>query len=101
MDIQTAIGLMVGILLIWLGYVTQSKGIYALISGFWISWEPVNDKKLGKRVGLLIILLGILAILTAILSIWLGVVIGKISGVLALIVGGSVFITIGIDQTGR
>lgn len=101
MGIQTGIGLIIGILLIWLGYIARTRGIYALISFFWITWEPVNDKKLGNRVGMLIILLGAFAILTTIFTIWFGAIVGKISAILALLDAIIIFVVIGIDQTGR
>lgn len=101
MGIQTGIGLIIGILLIWLGYIARTRGLYALISFFWITWEPVNDKKLGNRVGMLIIFLGAFAILTTIFTIWFGAIVGKISAILALLDAIIIFVVIGIDQIGR
>lgn len=101
MGIGTGIGLIIGVFLIWVGYIVRTKGIYSLLAGFWITWEPVNSEKLGKRIGILLIILGILAILTAIFTIWFGAVVGKISAILALIDGIMIFIVIGLDQMGR
>ena len=101
MGIETGIGLIIGVFLIWVGYIVWTKGIYSLLAGFWITWEPVNSEKLGKRIGILLIILGILAILTAIFTIWFGAVVGKISAILALIDGIMIFIVIGLDQMGR
>src|SRR5699024_2289657 len=101
MGIETGIGLIIGVFLIWVGYIVWTKGIYSLLAGFWITWEPVNNEKLGNRVGILIIILGVLAILTAIFTIWFGAVVGEISAILALIDGIMIFIVIGLDQMGR
>ena len=101
MGIQMLIGLFSGVFLIWIGYIACTKGILSLISSFWITWEPVNNEKLGKSVGFLFIILGFLAILTAIFTIWFGAVVGKISAILALIDAMMIFIVIGLDQIGR
>lgn len=102
MGIETGIGIIIGVFLIWVGYIVRKKGIYSLLPGFfWITWEPVNSEKLGNRIGILLIILGVLAILTAIFTIWFGAVVGKISAILALIDGIMIFIVIGLDQMGR
>ncbi len=101
MGIQMGIGLIMGILLIGIGYLARSKGISPILAGFWITWEPVNNEKLGNRIGILFIILGVLAILTAIFTIWFGALVGKISAILALIVALMIFILIGLDQMGR
>lgn len=101
MGIETIIGLLIGLFFIWIGYIARTKGIYSIISNFWITWEPVNNKKLGNRIGILLIMLGLLAILTAIFTIWFGAIIGKISAILALIDTVIIFIVIGLDQRGR
>jgi|SRR5690625_68784 len=101
MGIETGIGLIIGVFLIWVGYIARTKGIIFLLAGFWITWEPVNNEKLGNSVGILFIILGVLAILTAIFSIWFGAVVGKISAILALIDVIVIFIVIGLDQMGR
>ena len=101
MGIQMGIGLLSGVLLIGIGYIARSKGISSLLAGFWITWEPVNNEKLGNSIGILFIILGVLAILTAIFTIWFGAVVGKISAILALIDAIMIFIVIGLDQMGR
>lgn len=101
MGIETGISLIIGIFLIWIGYIARTKGIYSLLAFFWLTWEPVNNKKLGNRIGILFIILGVLAILTAIFTIWFGDVVGKISAILAIIDAIMIFIVIGLDQMGR
>jgi len=101
MGIGTGIGLIIGVFLTWVGYIVRTKGIYSLLAGFWITWEPVNSEKLGNRIGILLIILGVLAILTAIFTIWFGAVVGRITAILALIDGIMIFIVIGLDQMGR
>ncbi|MYL58068.1 hypothetical protein GLW20_11180 [Virgibacillus halodenitrificans] len=101
MGIETGFGLIIGVFLIWIGYIARTKGIISLLAGFWITWEPVNNAKLGDRIGILFIILGILAILTAIFTIWFGAVVGKVSAILALIDAIMIFIVIGLDQIGR
>lgn len=101
MGIQIGIGLFSGLLFIGIGYIARSRGISSLLAGFWITWEPVNNKKLGNSIGFLFIILGVLAILTTIFTIWFGAVVGKISAILALIDAIMIFIVIGMDQMGR
>lgn len=101
MGIDTGIGFIIGVFFIWIGNIVRTKGIYSLLSAFWITWEPVNNEKLGKRIGILLIILGVLAILTSIFTIGFGAVIGKISAILALINVMIIFIVIGLDQMGR
>lgn len=100
MGIGTGIGLIIGVFLIWVGYIVRTKGIYSLLAGFWITWEPVNSEKLGNRIGILLIILGVLAILTSIFTIWFGATVGKISGILAIIDVIMIIIAIGLDQMG-
>ena len=94
------IGIVIGAFLIWAGYIVRTKGIYSLLAGFWITWEPVNSEKLGNRIGILLIILGVLAILTSIFTIWFGATVGKISGILAIIDVIMIIIAIGLDQMG-
>ena len=101
MGIETGIGLIIGLFFIWIGYLVRTKGIYTLIAGFWISWEPVNKEKLGNRIAVLFIILGVLAILTAIFTMWYGSVVGKVSAILALLDAIMIFIVIVLDQMGR
>lgn len=104
MGVETGIGLIIGVFFIWIGYIARTRGIFSLLAGFWITWitwEPVNNEKLGNRIGSLFIIMGVLAILTAIFSIWFGEGVGKISAILALIDGIMIFIVIGLDQMGR
>ena len=100
MGIETGIGFIIGVFLIWIGSIARTKGIASLLAGFWITWEPVNNEKLGNSIGILFIILGVLAILTAIFTIWFGAVVGKISAILALIDAIMIFIVIGLDQMG-
>lgn len=104
MGIETGIGLIIGVFLIWLGYTVRTQAMSSSLAGFWITWtlwEPVNSERLGKRIGVLLILLGLLAILTAIFSIWFGGLVGKISAILALTNIILIFIAIALDQMGR
>lgn len=101
MGFETAIGLIIGVFLIWVGYIVRTKGIYSLLASFWITWQPVNNEQLGSRIGILLIILGVLAFLTAIFTIWFGAAVGKVSAILALIEGIMIFIVIGMDQMGR
>lgn len=100
MGLEMGIGLIIGVFLIWIGYIAWTKGIFSLLAGFWITWEPVNNEKLGNRIGILFIFLGVLAILTAIFTLWFGAVVGKISAILALIDVIMVIVAIGLDQMG-
>lgn len=101
MGIETGIGLIISVFFISIGYIARTKGISSLLAGFWITWEPVNNEKMGNRIGNLFVILGILAMLTAIFTIWFGAVVGKISAILALIDTIMIFIVIGLDQMGR
>src|SRR5690625_4581077 len=101
MGIEMGIGLIIGVFLIWIGYIARTKGISSLLAGFWITWEPVNNEKLGNRVGILFIILGVFALLTVIFCIWFGAVFGKFSVILAIIDAIMIFIVIGLDQMGR
>src|SRR5690625_6890308 len=101
MVIQLAIGLLSGLLFIGIGYIVRSQGVSTLLAAFWITWEPVNNKRLGNNIGILFIILGVLAILTAIFTIWFGAVVGKISAILALIDAIMIFIVIGDRKSTR
>jgi len=37
MGIETGIGFIIGIFLIWIGYIARTKGIFFLLAGFWIT----------------------------------------------------------------
>src|SRR5690625_73354 len=101
MVIQLAIGLLSGLLFIGIGYIARSQGVSILLAAFWITWEPVNDQKLGNNIVILVIIFGVFAMLTAIITIWCGAVVGIISAILALIDAIIIFIVIGMDQIGR
>lgn len=93
----TAIGLVIGVFLIWAGYFVRTEKVFALIAGFRDTWEPVNKERLGNRVGILLI---IIAILASIFTIWFGDTVGKFSGILAIIDVILIVIAIGLDQIG-
>jgi drug/metabolite transporter (DMT)-like permease len=100
MGIEMAIGLIIGALLIWAGYLVQTKKVFAFLAGFRDTWEPVNKERLGNRVGILLIIIGVIAILASIFTIWFGDTVGKISGILAIIDVILIIIAIGLDQIG-
>ncbi|MYL59719.1 hypothetical protein GLW20_19605 [Virgibacillus halodenitrificans] len=56
MGIEIGFGLIIGVFLIWIGYIARTKGIISLLAGFWITWEPVNNAKLADRIGILFII---------------------------------------------
>ena len=95
------IGLAVGVLFIWAGYIVRTKKTFVFLAGFRETWEPVNKEKLGNRVGILVMTLGIIVIFTSIFTIWFGATAGKISGVLAIINVSLIIIVIGLDQIGH
>lgn len=101
MGIEMLIGLAVGVLFIWAGYIVRTKKTFVFLAGFRETWEPVNKEKLGNRVGILVMTLGIIAIFTSIFTIWFGATAGKISGVLAIINVSLIIIVIGLDQIGH
>lgn len=101
MGFEMIIGLAVGILFIWAGFLVKTKKTFLFMAGFRETWAPVNKERLGNRVGILIISLGIIAIFTSIFTIWFGAVAEEISGVLAMINVSLIIIVIGLDQIGR
>src|SRR5699024_364217 len=101
MVIQLAIGLLSGLLFIGIRYIIRSQGVSTLLAAFWITWEQVNNKRLGNNSGILFRILVVLTILTAIFTIWFGAVVGKISAMLAHSDTIMIFILIGMDQIGR
>jgi len=101
MGIETGIGFLVGILIIWAGYLVRSKKALFILVGYLDVWRPVNEERLGNRIGNLLMLIGLIAIGTAIFSIWFGVVAGKISGILVIGVIVFIVIAIGLDQMGH
>lgn len=50
------IGLIIGIFLIWAGYIVRTKKVFSFLAGFGESWEPVNRERLGNRIGFLLII---------------------------------------------
>ncbi|MFD1066612.1 DUF3784 domain-containing protein [Oceanobacillus locisalsi] len=100
MGMELGIGLSIGALLIWAGYIVRTKQVFTFIAGFRESWEPVNKERLGNRIGTLLVILGFLAVLTSIFTIWFGAAAGKISGIIAIIDVILVIIAIGLDQIG-
>ncbi len=56
MGTEMAIGLVIGIFLIWAGYIVRTKQVFSLLAGFGESWEPVNRERLGNRIGFLLII---------------------------------------------
>ena len=100
MGIEMLIGLAVGILFIWAGYIVRTKKTFVFLAGFRETWEPVNKERLGNRVGILVMTLGIIAIFTSIFTIWFGDTAGEFSVVLAIINVILIIIVIGLDQIG-
>ena len=100
MGIEMVIGLVIGVLLIWAGYIVRTKHAFAFLAGFGETWQPVNKERLGGRVGILLIIIGVIAIFTSIFTIWFGDTVGKVSGVLAIIDVILIIIVIGLDQIG-
>lgn len=101
MGIEMIIGLAIGMLFIWAGYIVRTKKTFVFLAGFRETWAPVNKERLGNRVGILVMTLGIIAIFTSIFTIWFGATAGKISGVLAIINVSLIIIVIGLDQIGH
>lgn len=100
MGTEMAIGLVIGIFLIWAGYIVRTKKVFSFLAGFGESLEPVNRERLGNRIDFLLIILGITVILTSIFAIWFGATVGKISGILAIIDVILIIISIGLDKMG-
>lgn len=100
MGIDMVIGLVIGVFLIWAGYIVRTKKAFAFLAGFGETWEPVNKDRLGNRVGILLIIIGVIAIFTSFFTIWFGATAGKIFGVLAIIDVILIIIVIGLDQIG-
>lgn len=100
MAIKIGSGFVIGLLLIGAGYLVRTKQMFSFLAGFREVWEPVNQERLGKRIGVLLSILGVIAIFTAIATIWFGDIVATISGVLALIAVILVVIVIALDQIG-
>ena len=100
MGIEMIIGLAIGMLFIWCGYIIRTKKTFVFLAGFMETWVPVNKERLGNRIGILVMTLGIIAIFTSIFTIWFEATAGKISGVLAIINVILMIIVIGLDQMG-
>ena len=98
MGIEIIIGLAVGMLFIWYGYIIRTKKTFVFLAGFMETWVPVNKERLGNRIGVLVMTLGIIAIFTSIFTIWFEATAGKISGVLAIINVSLIIIFIGLSQ---
>ena len=96
-----AIGLLIGVGLIFLGYFVRTKQAFAMLAGFGQSWQPGNKERLGNRIGILLMILGGIAILTSIFTIWFGSTAGKVSGVLAIVDVALIIIVIVLDQMGH
>lgn len=86
MNFEMLIGLIIGIVFIWVGYIVQKKQTFFFLAGFSQTWEPINKERLGNRIGILIMSLGIIAISTSIFTIWFGDTVGKYSVVLAIFI---------------
>ena len=99
-EMDMAIGLAIGLFLIWLGYFVRTKKAFALLAGFGDTWQPVHKERLGNRIGILLMIIGIIAIFTSVFTIWFGETAGKVSGVLAIIDVILIMIVIGLDQIG-
>lgn len=99
MGVDMIISLIIGIFLIWTGYIVWHHKTFFFFIGI-AHWEPVNRQRLGSKVGSLIVVIGILLILTSFLSIWLGNTIATITGILALIDVIMIVIFIAADQMG-
>lgn len=100
MGIEMVIGLIIGVFLIWVGYIVRTKREFSFLGGIMQMWEPVNRERLGNRIGILLIIIGMIAILTSIFTIWFGPVAGKVSGILVIIDAVMIIIAIGLDQMG-
>lgn len=94
------IGLVIGVLLIWIGYIVRTKKEFSFLAGLGAIWEPINREKLGNRIGILFIIIGLLAILTSIFTVWLGPVVEKVSGILVIICIVMIIIAIVLDKIG-
>ncbi len=100
MGLEMVLGLVFGVFIIWAGNIFRTKKVFVFLAGFRDTWQPINEERLGNRVGILLIIIGVIAIFTSIFTIWFGATVGKISGVLAIIDVIMIFIVIGLDQIG-
>lgn len=101
-SMETGIGFLVGILIIWAGYLVRTKKALFILVGYLDVWRPVNEERLGNRIGNLLMFIGFIAIGAAVLGIWFSTVaVGKISGMIVLGVIVFIIIAIGLDQMGR
>lgn len=101
MGVETGVGFLIGLLIIWAGYLVRTKKTLFLLSGFRDAWEPVNEERLGNRIGFLLMIIVLIAIGTAIFGIWFGALAGKVSSFLVLGVIVFIIITIGLDRLGH
>lgn len=79
------LGVLVSGLLIGIGYMIRTKQTFFFLAGFNELWHPVNEERLSKRVGLLVMLLGVLALITTIATPFVGDVAGNVSLVAAIL----------------
>ncbi|WP_373893058.1 DUF3784 domain-containing protein [Virgibacillus sp. CBA3643] len=96
---DTIIGIIIGALLIWCGYLVWYKKTFFFLAGFQDFSEPVNKVKLARRAGILLILIGIIAVITSILVNWFNSVVG-VTGILVLIAVILIIVSIAADQMG-
>lgn len=101
MGIDMIIGLVVGALLIFAGYIVRTKKVFFFLAGYTSMWEPVNKERLGSRIGNLLIIIGVIAILASFFTIWFGSIVGTISGILALVDVIMIIMAVGLDQMGH
>lgn len=101
MGMDMIAGLAIGVLLLGAGYFVRTKQVFAFLAGFGESWQPVNEERLGNRIGILLMILGAVAIFTSVFTIWFGETAGKVSGIVAIIDVIAIIAVIVIDQTGH
>lgn len=99
MGIEMVIGLVIGIFLIWTGYIVWRHKTFFFFAGI-AHWEPADRQKLGSKVGALIVITGILLILTSFLTFWFGNTVAIITGILAIIDLIAIIAFIIADQMG-
>lgn len=97
---NTFFGIVIGALLVGAGYIVYTKQTFFFLAGFQHMWQPVNEKRLGKRVGALIMLLGFVAICTAIATLFVGHIAGDVSAIIALITVMLIIGAIIVDRLG-
>ncbi|QPQ36035.1 hypothetical protein [Lysinibacillus sp. JNUCC-52] len=100
MGLEMVLGLVFGVFIIWAGNIVRTKKVFVFLAGFGDTWQPINEERLGNRVGILLIIIGVIAIFTSVFTIWFGATVGKISGVLAIIDVIMILIVIGLDRIG-